>query len=374
MKIVIEAWSARVGGGQTYLRNLLASFPEGKGLDVHVYAPASLELPLHPGITRRTTRWPVTNPLLRVFWQLFVLPLILWREKADVLFCPGGLVLTPAPPGCQVVTMFRNMLPFDAELARASAQGVRGAKLQLLRWLMLRSMRRADMTIFISTYCRQLIERLIPLRQAVTIYHGIAEHFRTGNATPAPATLTAGRYLLYVSRFDIYKHHLELVEAFARLPEAMRSEYPLVLVGEDDSVSAARVRARIAELGVEAQVIIAGAVPYAQLPGWYAHAALNLFLSSCENCPNILLEAMAAGRPIVCSSVAPMPEFAGDAAMLVDPRVPAQIADAIQAVLADDGLAQQLADRAAQRSRDFSWATSAAQTWEVLAGMACSRS
>src|SRR5690606_25647402 len=233
-----------------------------------------------------------------------------------------------------------------------------GAKLQLLRWLMLRSMRRADMTIFISTYCRQLIERLIPLRQAVTIYHGIAEHFRTGNATPAPATLTAGRYLLYVSRFDIYKHHLELVEAFARLPEAMRSEYPLVLVGEDDSVSAARVRARIAELGVEAQVIIAGAVPYAQLPGWYAHAALNLFLSSCENCPNILLEAMAAGRPIVCSSVAPMPEFAGDAAMLVDPRVPAQIADAIQAVLADDGLAQQLADRAAQRSRDFSWAAS----------------
>lgn len=366
MKIVIEAWSARLGGGQTYIRNLLAAFPGTPGLEVHVYAPASLALPEHPGLVRRTTRWPVTNPLLRLAWQLLVLPWILWRERVDVLFCPGGLVLTPVPPGCRVVTMFRNMLPFDPVLATASAQGARGLKLKLLRRLMLASMRGADMTIFISTYCRNLIERLVPLRHATTIYHGISEHFRAGASMPSPAGLVPGRYLLYVSRFDVYKHHLELVEAYARLPQALRRDYPLVLVGEAESAVAARVRERLSELGITDQVVIAGAVPYEQLPGWYAHAALNLFLSSCENCPNILLEAMAAGRPIVCSSVEPMPEFAGDAARLVDPRQPDEIAAAISAILVDERLAQALAGKAAARSRDFSWALSAERTWALL--------
>src|SRR5690606_7211968 len=90
MKIVINAYSARMGGGQTYLKNLLAHLPVDTDMEVLVFAPASLELRHHPQVRRVTTAWPTTNPLLRTIWEKMWLPAFLRREAADVLFCPGG--------------------------------------------------------------------------------------------------------------------------------------------------------------------------------------------------------------------------------------------------------------------------------------------
>lgn len=366
MRIVINAFSARLGGGQTYLINLLAHLPR-QGIEIFIYAPAQLALPADPRIVRLQTRWPTTNPLARALWEKIALPRVLARLRADVLFCPGGVVGSPVPAGVRVVTMFRNMIPFDMAARRAMPLGLQRVRNAILARVMIKSMSDADLVIFISDFARGIIERRTGPLKAVTIAHGIADQFRLApGGSGAASPFGAGDYLLYVSRFDTYKHHDQLLLAYAQLPAALRARHRLVLVGESDTPCGERARALVAEHGLQEQVEIAGAVDYNLLPAVYRNAKAILFSSSCENCPNILLESLAAGRPVLCSSVMPMPEFGAEAVLYYDPRQAAQIRDRLLEVLGDDGLAADLGRRAALRSERYGWAATAAATWDSI--------
>lgn len=374
MKIVINAYSARVGGGQTYLKNILAHLPTQGGLQILVFAPTSLELPTLPQVKRVQSRWPTTNPLLRAIWERWALPRFLRRERADVLFCPGGVVGTRVPAGCKVVTMFRNMIPFDAELLGRMPWGLQRLRNVILRRILLRSMVSADLTIFISDHTRGLIERMARIPNPVTIPHGISEAFRTaGKDLPRPKTAPEGPYLLYVSRFDIYKHHRAVVRAFAALPEELRNGLSLVFLGETDMPEAEPVAKLVKDLALQDQVLMPGAVPYDSLPAWYLHAHAILFASSCENCPNILLESMGSGRPVLSSNALPMPEFGGEGLIYFSPFDDKDIAGAISRVLGDKECAKKVANAAMLRSGRYDWKLTAEETWSRIFAVAEAR-
>ena len=371
MKIVINATSARLGGGQTYLINLLAHLPSQPDLELLVFAPDDLELPNDGRVQRVRTAWPTTNPLLRTVWEKLRMPAYLRRVKADVLFCPGGVVATRAPAGCKTVTMFRNMMPFDTRLIQRMPWGLQRIRNLILRRVMLKSMAHADLTIFISEFARGLIESMIRVPAAVTIPHGINERFRTpGTALPRPGRLPPGEYLLYVSRFDLYKHHCEVVTGYSQLPAALRARFALVLIGKNNLPEARRVQELVATLGLADQVLTLGAVKYADLPAYYNNAAATLFASSCENCPNILLEALGAGRPMLSSDVMPMPEFGGDAVQYFSPTDPTSIRDALRRVLESEAECRRLSVAAADRAAMFDWASTAALTWQSITSLA----
>ena len=179
MNIVINALSARLGGGQTYIKNLLAHLPEQSDLDILIYAPATLCLPEDRRIRRGITTWPTKNPVLRTLWEKIALPRILSKEKAQILFCPGGVIASDVPAGCKTVTMFRNMIPFDPEALARIPLGLQKVRNFILKRVMLRSMANADLTIFISDHARLVIQALTSVRNPVTIPHGINEAFRT---------------------------------------------------------------------------------------------------------------------------------------------------------------------------------------------------
>lgn len=375
MKILINALSAKQGGGQTYLINLLEHLPGNDDFQLLVYAPESLKLPQHAKIKRCSTRWPTTNPIARSFWEKLVLPWILDQESVNLLFCPGGTINTKPPRGCKTVTMFRNMMPFDMEVRKRLPMGLQRVRNWLLERIMLKSMASADLTIFISDYARQVIERRITLKQAVTIPHGINPAFRTyGKQLVRPAVAPNDEYILYVSKFDVYKHHYEVVSAYASLGEKFKRQYKLLLAGECDNAEAKRVIGLIDQLGVRDQVCILGPIVYHELPALYHHASLVLFASSCENCPNILLEALGAGRPVLSSNVMPMPEFGGAGAGYFSPYDAEDIARKITAVLSDPKLSSEMAAAAAIRSREFNWAASAKETWKRIFALAASNS
>lgn len=369
--IVVNAFSARIGGGQTYLKHILANIPSSCRVRVYVFCPDELvgQMPVDERLTFAATRWPTTNPISRLVWERLLLPSFLRRVGASILFCPGGIVNTTAPHGCRVVTMFRNMLPFDDQIVRTSPWGLNKLRNILLRRSLLKSFRHADLTIFISEFARATIEKLVSPRRAVTIPHGIDDSFR------APVTIREGgmkppefEYIIYVSRFESYKHHDKVVEGYSSLQGSLREQYKLLLVGENYSEEAQAVRKMIDSLGLSGDVIVVGKVPYADLPAWYSGAAVILFASSCENCPNILLESLAAGRPVASSSVLPMPEFGGSDIAYFDPRSSDAIRDALERLLLDERFAQGVAAAAKERSRMYSWRTTAERTWtEILA-------
>lgn len=344
--------------------------PERDDLEVFVYAPAELELPNHVCLQRMVTRWPTVNPVLRALWERLVLPRVLQREQADVLFCPGGVVATTPPTGCRVVTMFRNMIPFHPSTCKNIPWGLQRLRNIILKWVMLKSMANADMTIFISNHARGVIEAMTRINKPVTIPHGINHAFRSFNqALERPIYLPEKEYLLYVSRFDVYKHHYEVVSAYARLPDDLRRRFMLVLVGEADSPEADRVRQLIEWLDLGAQVRLLGSIPYYELPMVYHHAHLVLFASSCENCPNILLESLGSGRPVLSSNVMPMPEFGGDAVSYFSPFDSNDILKTMQKVLTDNDYAQHLAAAAVRRSRHYDWENAAQATWDSIISM-----
>lgn len=369
MKIVINGMSARLGGGRTYLVNLLAHLPMQVDLQVLVFAPDDLGLPADQRVQRVRTAWPTSNPLLRALWERFALPAYLRRVGAQVLFCPGGVVATRVPAGCRLVTMFRNMIPFDPSLMRKMPWGWQRLRNLILRRVMLRSLAQADLSIFVSNHARTLIERLARIPNPVTIPHGIGDAFRTaGRPLPRPHEAPAGEYLLYVSRLDIYKHHRELVQAFADLPAPRRDRLRLVFLGETDMPEAAPVAELVHRLGLDDRVLMPGAVPYSSLPAWYQHATLIVFASSCENCPNILLEALGAGRPVVSSDVMPMPEFGGPGLVYFSPTDPKTLTDALRSILESPATARRVATAAGDRSGRYEWSRTAAETWgHVLA-------
>lgn len=367
MKVLVNAFSARQGGGRTYLVNLLRWVPDEPKLKILIYAPHDLELPPHPSVERMRTRWPTSNPIFRAVWEAVYLPKVLRRERIDVLFCPGGLLSPRIPFGCLKVTMFRNMIPFDPRVRRSIPLGLQSIRNWLLRRLMLESLSNADLSIFVSNGARAVIESLIRVPNAITIPHGVSDSFRTSERTiTRPAWLPNGPYILYVSRLDVYKHHKEVLAAFANLPSAHRRDLSLVFVGDKKTPYGRAVGRSVVEMGLDNSVHLVGEMPYADLPAAYRNAEVIVFASSCENCPNILLEALGSGRPVLCSSVPPMPEFGGDAVLYFSPFDPEDITSKLFSVLADRRYATRLGQAAAARCLGFDWGSSARATWQAL--------
>ncbi len=78
-----------------------------------------------------------------------------------------------------------------------------------------------------------------------------------------------------------------------------------------------------------------------------------------------VLEAMARGIPTVCSNTSSLPEVAGDAALTVDPRSVGEIAQALQRLVTDPSLAEELSRKARARAERFSWGETARRTLQV---------
>lgn len=370
MKIVVNAYSARQGGGQTYLVNLLKHLPDKGAAQVEVFAPASLKLPEHPNIRRVHASWPTENPLMRAAWERLRLPGYLKQTGANVLFCPGGLVTTTPPKDCRVVTMFRNMTPFDPIAMKAVPFGLQWVRLRMLRRLMLKSMQKADLTIFISEYARNTIGNLAYIPHPLTIPHGISDVFRVnGQLLQYPAAAGDLPYFLYVSKLERYKHHHEVVKAFSMLPAHLRVAHRLVLIGDAEGELGQKLHSLIRDLGMEDHVRVLGAVPYSDLPAYYQNAKANIFASSCENCPNIMLEALASGRPLLASDVEPMPEFGGRQIGYFSPFDPSSIEVAMRKVLEDSGIEQSWAEGARKQGSLYSWAKTAQDTWHAITNL-----
>lgn len=180
------------------------------------------------------------------------------------------------------------------------------------------------------------------------------ELFHPGGRAEARAELGfEGRVVLSVGNLIELKGHHLAIAALATVPGAS-----LVIIGSGPEES--RLRALATELGVAARVRFVGVVPQAELRRYYAAADLLVLASSREGWPNVLLEAMACGTPVVATGVWGMPEIvaAPAAGLLVSERTVPALRAGIEALLSA------LPDRAATRryAEGFDWsATTAAQ-------------
>ena len=370
MRIFINALSARLGGGQTYLLNLLKHVPQGEGWQVFLLVQPSFCLTGLPQNVIRVEQGALENPLLRAAWEEVRLPSLLRKLDIDLFFSPGGLLPRSLPSNLLSVVTFQNMLPFDHVQRVKYPYGYRRLRDWLLERGLASSMKRADLVVFISEFARKFVEHRLGSFQGKSgvVPHGVHPSFRavSGVSKPRPIWLPKEDYFLYVSFVDYYKAQLELVRGFS-LYRQQGGEGTLVLVGAENRPYGDLVREEVVALGLSDWVSMIGNVPHTELPAAYQHARINLFASFTENCPNILLEMMASGRPSLVSNREPMTEFGGNAVAYFDPGNPSEFAHQLASLVADEERQQSLASAAMEQTKDYTWQRAARLTWSALA-------
>lgn len=169
------------------------------------------------------------------------------------------------------------------------------------------------------------------------------------------------RYILFVSRWERYKGLPALLEAF----EKVNKEFPdvgLVITGKPDKQNPEIAELVKAEQSKGRAIITPGFVSDDDLPTLYSGAAAYVHPSWYEGFGIMILEAFAAGAPVVTSNTSSLPEVVGDAGLLVDPRDTLAIAEAIKKILNDPQFAKGLRQKGLARVKEFSWAKMARAT------------
>ncbi len=177
------------------------------------------------------------------------------------------------------------------------------------------------------------------------------------------AALPVPGFVLAVGTLEPRKNLPRLVEAYAALDAELQSRHPLVVVGAMGWEMGGTLAA-LHSLGERCTML--GFVSDAALTELYRRCAVFCYPSLGEGYGLPVLEAMAAGAPVITSNVSSLPEVGGDAAEYVDPCDVGSIAAGLRRVLCDAPRREQLGRKGLARAAEFSWASFARRTLEVL--------
>jgi glycosyltransferase involved in cell wall biosynthesis len=180
----------------------------------------------------------------------------------------------------------------------------------------------------------------------------------------ARLALGGRRVLLSLSAKRPHKNLLALIGALARMPAEDR---PVLVLPGYGTPHEAELRARADALGLADSVRLPGWVSAAELEGLWAITSAFVFPSLYEGFGLPVLEAMARGVPVACSNASSLPEVAGDAALLFDPRQERAIAEALLRLLGDEALRERLRSLGNAQAARFTWEQTARLTLESYA-------
>ena len=213
---------------------------------------------------------------------------------------------------------------------------------------------RANIVIAVSEFTRsQVISLLdVPPAKVRVVHHGV-------RALDYPA-VERQKIILNVGAIQKRKNIARLVEAF----ETVDRSWKLVLAGSS-GYGGGEIQARIEASPARERICLPGYVSPKDLAGWYAQAAIFAFPSLDEGFGMPVLEAMAAGTPVVTSNRSALPEVAGDAAILVDPEDIDALGQALRNLTGKCDLRDELSRRGKERARRFTWEKAVVETWNL---------
>ncbi|MBV9742992.1 MAG: glycosyltransferase family 4 protein, partial [Acidobacteriia bacterium] len=216
---------------------------------------------------------------------------------------------------------------------------------------------RADLIVAVSHFTKSQVTGLLGVeeKRVRVVHHGIRPLAIQGGRPEARE-----RIVLHVGAIQKRKNIERLMEAFESLDESWK----LVLVGSA-GYGAQRILERIRSSPASARIHVAGYVSAEELAKWYSRASIFAFPSLDEGFGMPVLEAMAAGIPVLTSNRSSLPEAAGDAALLVNPEDIDAIREALVRLAQSPELRARLVEWGYARMKLFSWDKASAETWQA---------
>jgi glycosyltransferase involved in cell wall biosynthesis len=208
---------------------------------------------------------------------------------------------------------------------------------------------RADLIVAVSAFTASQVEHYlkVPAERIRVIHHGVIPR--------AIPDLAREKVVLCVGVIQKRKNQALLMRAFRALPD----DWTLVLAGSQG------YGAESALGGAGDRIIITGYLDEEALARWYARASIFAFPSLDEGFGMPLVEAMAAGVPVIAANRSALPEVCGDAAELIDPESEEQLAAALVSLATDEGRRRELIARGRERARQFTWQSAVGKTYAV---------
>jgi glycosyltransferase involved in cell wall biosynthesis len=243
-----------------------------------------------------------------------------------------------------------------------------------MSWSFAHAARHADRVIAISENTKRDIIRYYGTPEEVisVIYPGVNSFYRRLEQTTDIETVLAGYgvvkpFLLHVGGLTENRNIAGMLNALTLLKKNnIRPQ--LVLVGRP--FWGFDLRSLLQSRGLTDDVVHIAYAPNENLRILYNAAEVLLLPSFFEGFGIPVLEAMACGTPVVTSNTSALPEAAGDAGLLVDPREPAAIADAVKRILDNPALKKDLVAKGLERAKRFTWRSTAEQTLKVYHSLA----
>lgn len=307
---------------------------------------------------RATLLAPVHRPL-----EQLLLPIELWRFSLDLLHSTDFIppLYTSIPAVITVHDLAFLHWPHFVTKASAAYYG------QIDR-----AVRHARQIIVPSEHTKQdLIGQLGVPENKVSVIHEAADPcFQPLPLEPTRQEVMQryglpARYILFVGTIEPRKNVTGLLHAFQHLREKYNATDVALAIAGSHGWLYEETLETVNRLNLQKSIFFLGRIPDEELRKLYVAAQCHVHPAHYEGFGLPPLEAMACGTPTVVSNCSSLPEVVGDAALLVDPKDPEEIAVAMHRLLIDRDLHAELRDKGLRRARCFSWETAARSTLEV---------
>jgi glycosyltransferase involved in cell wall biosynthesis len=313
-------------------------------------ARTKLRAVLPPGVA--VSPFPMLGPPLRFLWRHGRIPPIeCWSGRVDVVHGPNFLA-PPAWRAAELITVHDLTILRYPEYCTSDTLQFPG--------LIRRAVGRGAWIHTVSRFVAAEVVELLGADPAkvVTIPNGVSP---VPDADPVSGRKLAGadRYVLALGTVEPRKNLPGLVAAFDAIAAGL-PEVRLVIAGPDGWGTAA-LDAAIAQAAHRSRIVRLGWVSETQRAALLRGAAVLAYPSVYEGFGLPPLEAMAVGTPVVTTRTGGIPEVVGDAARCVEPGDGQALAQALEEVLTDEELADQLRQRGKARAELFSWQDTAEQ-------------
>jgi glycosyltransferase involved in cell wall biosynthesis len=372
MILGIDASTPGSGGGKRHLIEIIKRFnpDESKFSKIRIWGVSSLlnQLPDKNYVEKITHSFLNKGFFYRTIWQLFIRDKE-FINKFDILLSPFG---TYSSSKITYVSMSRNMLVFDRNERKRFGFSFLRLKLKLLQIQQIKSFKKAAGVIFLSKHAENLVRNKVSLlkKNIKIIHHGIGNDFiekPKEQSMISTYNFENPYQLLYVSAVWAYKHHWNVVEAVAKI---RKIGYPITLtiVGNNDQSSSGEILKK-AILKYDSSndfIFWKQGVSLNKIAEYYKSADAFIFASTCENMPNILIEAMSSGLPILCSSFQPMPEFLKNGGLYFDPTNTNDLTQKLRHFIDNPELRMELATTSSTYAKNYSWDKCAGETFDFL--------
>jgi glycosyltransferase involved in cell wall biosynthesis len=280
------------------------------------------------------------------------------EKRIDLLYAPFGMVRFP-DCGVPIVAMVVDLLHRDYPFSIPEAER------QWREDYFSQTVRRANRFQVISDYTGERLTHHygVPAGKIFRTYLPIQDRLKIGEISAQ----SGNRFFFYPANFWPHKNHELLLIAFQIYRnQAGTSAWDLVLTGDGDDPRRRSLQELAGALGINDHVFFRGHVPDGELAQLYSSASALVFPSLHEGFGIPPLEAMKLGIPVVVSDAGSLREVVGEAGLLVDPRKPRELANAMGKLASSDELQADLRNRGFRRAKSFSFQTEVALLAEMF--------